>query len=74
MARTHQHIVYIYNDDDKEIEVDMELLEDGFPYGLMTHDGEEVMLTSDEQERAKDAYNLKIEEYEAEDAGYYHGV
>ena len=74
MARTHQHIVYIYNDDDKEIEVDMELLEDGFPYGIMTHNGEEVMLTMDEQELAKDAYNLKMEEYEAEDGGYFYGA
>jgi hypothetical protein len=71
MTRTHQHIVYIYNKEDKEIEVDMELLEDGFPYGIMTNDGEEVMLTSDEQKQARDAYNIKMEEYEAEGANYY---
>ena len=71
MTRTHQHIVYIYNDDDKEIEVDMELLEDGFPYGIMTNDGEEVMLTTDEQERARDAHALMVEAYEDAKVVYY---
>jgi len=71
MTRTHQHIVYIYNKENKEIEVDMELLEDGFPYGIMTNDGEEVMLTTDEQEQARDAYNIKMEGYECARGDYY---
>ena len=71
MTRTHQHIVYIYNKEDQEIEVDMELLEDGFPYGIMTNDGEEVMLTTDEQERARAAYAMMIEAYEDARADYY---
>jgi hypothetical protein len=63
--------VYIYNNDDMEIEVDMELLEDGYPYGLMLHNGEEVLLTNDEQERARDAYALMVEAYEDARGDYY---
>jgi hypothetical protein len=48
----------------------------------MTNDGEEVMLTTDEQERARDAHALMIEAYEdaAAERGYenmradYYGV
>ena len=63
--------VYIYNDEDYEIEVDMELMEDGYPYGLMIHNGEEILLTDEEQGRARDAYNLMVEAYEDAKADYY---
>lgn len=63
--------VYIYNDDDIEVEVDTELLEDGFPYGVLMTDGEEVLLTDKEQERARDAYALMLEAYEDSKVDYY---
>ena len=68
---THDHIVYIYDDYDNEIEVDMELLEDGFPYGLLTASGEEIKLSSRLEQKALDQHREDTEEREAEKADYY---
>lgn len=62
---THEHLVYIYDEDDNEIEVDMELLEDGYPYGLMIGTGEEVLLSSEQEQKARDQHRELMEEYEA---------
>ena len=68
---THDHIVYIYDEHDVEVEVDMELLEDGFPYGIITSNGTEIRLTTEQEDQARHAYNIKREEYDCYRSDYY---
>lgn len=63
--------VYIYDENDNEIEVDMELLDDGCESGLNLTTGEEVKLTSGQIEEAKDKFMLLVDEYESAKADYY---
>lgn len=68
---THEHLVYIYDIDDNEIEVDMELLEDGYPYGLLTANGTEIRLSSEQEQKARDQHRENMEEYAAQRGEYY---
>lgn len=68
---THDHIVYIYDEHDNEIEVDMELLEDGYPYGLLTVNGTEIRLSSEQEQKARDQHRENMEEYAAQQGEYY---
>lgn len=68
---THDHLVYIYDEYDNEIEVDMELLEDGYPYGLLTVNGTEIRLSSEQEQKARDQHRENMEEREAAKADYY---
>ena len=63
--------VYIYDQDDNEIEVDMELLEGGCESGLNLTTGEEVTLTDSQIREARDMFMLLVEEYEAYKSDYY---
>ena len=63
--------VYIYNLYDEEIEVDVELLEDGCKSGLNLTTGEEVTLTDSQIREARDMFMLLVEEYEAYKSDYY---
>lgn len=63
--------VYIYNLYDEEIEVDVELLEDGCESGLNLTTGEEVTLTDSQIREARDMFMLLVEEYEAYKSDYY---
>jgi hypothetical protein len=63
--------VYIYNLYDEEIEVDVELLEDGCESGLNLTTGEEVTLTDSQIREARDMFMLLVEEYETYKSDYY---
>ena len=63
--------VYIYNLYDEEIEVDVELLEDGCKSGLNLTTGEEVTLTDSQIREARDMFMLLVEEYETYKSDYY---
>lgn len=63
--------VYIYDEDDHELEVDMELLEDGYEYALNLVTGEEVKLTDRQMDEARDKFMLMMNEYEDAKAEYY---
>lgn len=66
--------VYIYDEDDHELEIDMELLEDGYEYGLCLTGptmGEEVRLTDRQMAEARDKYMLLVDEYESAKTDYY---
>ena len=63
--------VYIYNLYDEEIEVDVELLEDGCKSGLKLTTGEEVTLTDSQIREARDMFMLLVEEYETYKSDYY---
>lgn len=63
--------VYIYDEDDHELEVDMELLEDGYEYALNMTTGEEVKMTDDQMTEARDKFILLVDEYESAKADYY---
>lgn len=65
--------VYIYNLYDEEIEVDVELLEDGCESGLNLTTGEEVTLTDSQIREARDKFMLLVEEYESAKSDYYNG-
>lgn len=68
---THEHLVYIYDEHDNEIEVDMELLEDGFPYGLLTANGTEIRLSSEQEQKARDQHQEDTRERETQQGEYY---
>lgn len=66
--------VYICDEDDNELEVDMELLEEGFPYAVYMSGpkkGEEVGLTPEQIDTAEDKFMLLVDEYESAKADYY---
>lgn len=73
--------VYIYDEDDHqaegggqspyELEVDMELLEDGYEYALNLVTGEEVKMTDRQMDEARDKYMLLVDEYESAKADHY---
>ena len=74
--------VYIYDENDHELEVDMELLEDGYEYGLRLTGptmGEEVRLTDNQMAEARDKYmllissgaTLLVDEYESAKYDYH---
>lgn len=66
--------VYIYDENDNELEVDMESLEDGYEYGLCLTGptmGEEVRLTDDQMAEARDKYMLLVDEYESAKYDYH---
>lgn len=55
--------VYVYDEDDYELEVDMGLLEDGYEYALNMTTGEEVKLTDSQMTKARDKFMLLVDEY-----------
>ena len=66
--------VYIYDEDDCELEVDMELLEDGYEYGLCLTGptmGEEVRLSDSQITEARDKFMLLVDEYESAKYDYH---
>ena len=66
--------VYIYDEDDHELEVDMELVEDGYPYAVYMSGpmkGEEIKLSASQIDTARDIYELLVDEYESAKADYY---
>lgn len=67
----HGYIVYIYDEHDVEVEVDMEMLEDGFPYGIITSNGTEIRLSSEQEQKARDQHRENMEEYAAQQGEYY---
>lgn len=67
-----EYFVYIYDEHDNELEVDMELLEEGYSYGVVTGDGEEIKLSPEQVQKARDQYRENLEEYEAAKADYYY--
>lgn len=67
-----EYFVYIYDEHDNELEVDMELLEEGYSYGVVTGDGEEIKLSPEQEQKARDQYRENLEEYEAAKADYYY--
>ena len=67
-----EYFVYIYDEHDNELEVDMELLEEGYSYGVVTGDGEEIKLSPEQVQKARDQYRENLEEYEAAKADYHY--
>jgi hypothetical protein len=66
--------VHIYDEDDHEIWVDMELLEDGYPCAVYLSGpmkDEDVTLTTTQIETARDKFMLLVDEYESAKADYY---
>lgn len=66
--------VYIYDEDDCELEVDMELVEEGYEYGLCLTGpmmGEEVRLSDSQITEARDKFMLLVDEYESAKYDYH---
>lgn len=66
--------VYIYDEDDCELEVDMELVEDGYPYAVYMSgpmSGEEIKLSDSQITEARDKFMLLVDEYESAKYDYH---